>query len=216
MGYTNFAGIKLQYVTPATTRDVLDWRIWLPSLLIEDYIEQQLVWCARFVPEYSPDDLTLLAAGHAVEHHDGDLKFVGLAIQELGDTICASAELPSFVGADLSRLLDLHNKIDPEWKPTEEACSCPRCRRPDEIKINPEGITCIYDGINELALIAGQCALGLDAGTVDEPYYLTQLRHVAKRASARLLRFDRYQREQHDKYNKQRAELLGAPTHKVH
>lgn len=193
-----FLGALFPYRVPATTRDVLDLRLWVASLEGVEMLEAAADWAARHIPGAVAGEL--LEAVTAQE----DSGQAVLELLSMCDTIASSAELPAELLDELAHLLDVQNEIPPGWTP-KGICDCPRCRR--GIAILPPGSSCIYDE-HEAALPLARWT-GLSVGEAAEPYYLTQLREVRERAASRMLAHSREQREETQRYRSLMKNKLG-------
>lgn len=214
-----YAGVEIEYSRPETAREVLLWRVWIPTLPLQEQLGAVAEYAAGYCDvepwrthdaQSSADVIASLALRWAAADDSLPDDAAQMEVYRLAERIARSAELPQSVAGELQAALDIQNDIDPKWVPKDKYCTCPKCRRAD-IDKNPPGVSCKYDAINPIALAAASVALGVGEGAADEPYYLVQIRHIAKRSEARLMRHGAEARDKHSQWRKAVANVLGEP-----
>lgn len=207
--------VTISFRVPPTTRDVLDYRVWVASF---DYGVRQFyeacLWAAQWIVSPSGFQNAEILAGHVLssdrseEYVDADEERLAegfengdLLVPEffrMCESMAASAALPDELLDGMELLFDQQNGIDPEWSP-RPACPCPRCRRGNRDIPLPDGHHCIYEDAGQRIMDLVKHSADLSEQAAGEPYYMTQLRGVQRRAHNRARAHDREEREKKDR-----------------
>lgn len=194
--------LRLVCREPETTREVLEFRVWIRCL--EDVARKRHAvagWLAAHV--VSPDVDALTFVGLATELEAGDDPDEGWTwLHWACETLCQRAELPKARLDGMLALLDRQCGIDPEWHPAT-ACDCGWCMQyvPTDQAL-PEGMTCLYADRDVVDLVIASAGLE----SIDDPYWLTQCRGVHRQAEGRRLAHEREKRDDEPRLQKEWAD----------
>lgn len=189
---------RVVFEVPTTTADVLTYRVYiLPMTDSERQVKASVQWASSHIVE--PKRLGTPSGLLDALYNDMPLEEAALELRKLCDAIAESAEAPAYVLSELAVVLDKQNGLDPNWTPPS-ACECPMCRRP-EVERNPPGVECMYDNISPVGMMAASAASGVQPEGAAAPYFLTQIRGVIERSSARQMAWDRKEREEKKKFD---------------
>ena len=191
-------GRVIRFRIPPTAADILDWKIKIQcvSHVVEDgedgpvrlegaraQILLGLRWAAQWVEfdiatSRPADQLGVLIAKWVPEAE----RF--FAVVELCNAICASASLDVEVLDSITAMYDERNSVPKEFK-SPPLCPCFRCEMAQHEKVveNPPGEKCLFEEVDPRAVLAVMELARVDS--VDEPYYVSQIRGALSRASDR-------------------------------
>lgn len=152
---------------PALTRDVVEWLGWVPMCGDDHAVVTATVgWVGRHLEPARGIDLL------------NELSFE--QIHAAGAALVAAVSLPPEVSAQLRRMYDEENDVDPAWE-MPSSCPCVTCRTGIE---NPPGVRCRYD-VDPRTMRAAQVLGMIGEDSLDAPWWVSELRMIARTARRR-------------------------------
>lgn len=205
---------------PATTLDVLEFRVRIRCLADDVRRQEAARWFARHT-NVTGEELATYAENLRAEtclsparvfelfgRYASDDVPLDVLLYGACESLCEVAGLSKEVLAGVVAFRDRQSGIKPSWRP-ESVCTCIRCRwngppedAPDEL---PPGMTCIYLEADIRSVLAATSVAGLTDPS--EPYWLSQLRGAMEQAVARRLAHDREAQEEKKQWSQANDEL---------